>query len=54
MTSRPLFIIVAESTLILRPITQFGCAHSLSSGVTSAALTGSRLRNGPPEAVSTR
>ena len=28
MTSRPLFISVAESTEILRPITQFGCAQA--------------------------
>ena len=27
MTSRPLFIMVAESTEILRPISQFGWAH---------------------------
>ena len=36
ITSSPLFIIVAESTEILRPITQFGCAHA-SSGVTPAS-----------------
>ena len=28
ITSRPLFIMVAESTEILRPITQLGCAHA--------------------------
>lgn len=50
ITSRPLFIIVAESTEILRPITQFGCLHA-SSGVTLASVTGSRVRNGPPDAV---
>ena len=33
ITSSALFIIVAESTEILRPITQFGCAQA-SSGVT--------------------
>ena len=33
ITSSALFIIVAESTEILRPITQLGCAHA-SSGVT--------------------
>ena len=34
ITSSALFIIVAESTEILRPMTQFGCAQA-SSGVTS-------------------
>ena len=28
ITSRPLFIMVAESTEILRPITQLGCAQA--------------------------
>ena len=51
ITSSPLFIIVAESTLILRPITQFGCAHA-SSGVTRASSASGRVRNGPPDAVS--
>ena len=51
MTSRPLFIIVAESTEILRPMTQFGCAHA-SSGVTEAKRSSGSVRNGPPEAVS--
>ncbi len=45
MTSSPLFISVAESTEILRPITHFGCAHA-SSGVTPSRS--SRFRNGPP------
>ena len=36
MTSRPLFIIVAESTEILRPITQLGWAQA--SGVTAEVL----------------
>ena len=49
ITSRPLFISVAESTEILRPITHFGCAHA-SSGVTPSRS--SRFRNGPPDAVS--
>jgi hypothetical protein len=47
-----LFIIVAESTEILRPITQFGCAQAWS-GVTDASVAGSRVRNGPPDAVRT-
>ncbi len=50
MTSRPLFIIGRGVDEILRPITQFGCAQA-SSGVTSASVAGSRVRNGPPEAV---
>ena len=50
MTSRALFIMVAESTEILRPITQFGCAQA-SSGVTCRRLAGARVRNGPPDAV---
>ena len=52
MTSSALFIMVAESTDILRPITQFGCAQACS-GVTSCSVKGSRVRKGPPEAVST-
>ena len=52
MTSSALFIIVAESTEILRPITQLGCAHA-SSGVTRAKRAGLAPRNGPPDAVST-
>jgi hypothetical protein len=41
---------VAESTEILRPMTQFGWAQACS-GVTSRSVAGSRVRNGPPEAV---
>ena len=52
ITSRPLFIIVAESTEILRPITQFGCAQA-SAGVTASSDSGGAARNGPPDAVST-
>ena len=43
---------VAESTEILRPITQLGCAQACS-GVTAARLSSGAARNGPPEAVST-
>ena len=50
MTSRALFIMVAESTEILRPMTQLGWAQACS-GVTSLNVRGSRVRNGPPEAV---
>ena len=41
---------VAESTEILRPITQLGWAQACS-GVTLHRLAGARVRNGPPEAV---
>ena len=41
---------VAESTEILRPIDQLGCAHACS-GVTFLNCCGSSVRNGPPEAV---
>ena len=51
ITSRPLFIIVAESTEILRPITQLGCAQASPA---SRASRSTGVRNGPPEAVSTR
>ena len=42
---------VAESTEILRPMTQFGWAHA-ASGVTAASCSRGVARNGPPEAVS--
>ncbi len=42
---------VAESTEILRPMTQFGCAHACS-GVTPARRSTGVVRNGPPDAVS--
>ncbi len=51
MSSRPLFMSVAESTEILRPITQFGCAHACS-GVQVARRSSGQSRNGPPDAVS--
>ncbi|MNT52153.1 hypothetical protein D3C72_1891640 [compost metagenome] len=51
MTSRPLFIMVAESTEILRPMTQLGWAQAWS-GEISCSVAGSRVRNGPPDAVS--
>ena len=50
ITSRPLFISVAESIVILPPIAQVGCA-SASSTVTSASSARERPRNGPPLAV---
>ena len=52
MTSRPLFMSVAESIEILPPMSQVGCA-SASSTVTSASSARVRPRNGPPDAVST-
>ena len=52
ITSSALFIMVAESTEILRPMTQFGWAQAWS-GVTSVSVAGARPRNGPPEAVRT-
>ena len=51
ITSSPLFIMVAESTEILRPITQLGCAQACS-GVTCGRRSSGVARNGPPEAVS--
>ena len=50
MTSRPLFINVAESMVILPPIAHVGWL-SASSTVTSASSAWLRPRNGPPEAV---
>ena len=52
MTSRPLFMSVAESIVILPPMSHVGCA-SASSTVTSASSARVRPRNGPPDAVST-
>ena len=52
ITSRPLFISVLESIVILGPIDHVGCA-SASSTVTSASSSADRPRNGPPLAVST-
>src|SRR5215472_108843 len=52
MTSRPLFIIVAESIVILGPIFHVGCA-SASSTVIASKVSSRRSRNGPPDAVST-
>src|SRR3989338_7076707 len=47
--SRALFISVAESTVILGPIFQFGC-RSASRGVIREKAP-ARLKNGPPDAV---
>ena len=53
ISSRPLFIRVAESTEILRPMFQRGCAQACA-GVALATASAVQLRNGPPEAVSSR
>ena len=50
ITSRPLFISVAESMVIFRPIRHVGCC-SASAAVTSASSDADRPRNGPPDAV---
>ena len=50
MTSRPLFMRVAESIVILGPMRQVGCARA-SSRVMRSKLSRGRLRKGPPEAV---
>src|SRR3989304_1116950 len=49
--SRPLFMRVAQSTVIFLPMDHLGCLNA-SSGVTASSLSVGRLRNGPPEAVS--
>src|SRR3954447_2231154 len=51
ITSKPLFMSVAESIVMRPPMSHVGCA-SASRGVISARST--RPRNGPPEAVTTR
>ena len=51
MYSSPLFIIVAESTLIFAPIDQLGCATA-SAGVAASSCACDHVRNGPPLAVS--
>ncbi len=51
ISSRPLFIRVAESTEIFRPMLQFGWATACS-GVARAMASRVQVRKGPPEAVS--
>ena len=51
INSRPLFISVAESTEIFRPMLHLGWATACS-GVTSASASAGVRRNGPPEQVS--
>jgi hypothetical protein len=50
MTSSPLFMSVAESTVIFGPMRQVGCC-SACSGVTRASSVAGSVRNGPPDAV---
>ena len=50
MISRPLFIIVAESMVILLPMLQFGCLRACA-GVAAAMSSLLQVLNGPPEAV---
>ena len=53
MISKPLFIIVAESTVIFGPIDQLGWCSASSTVMPSKSASG-RSRKGPPLAVSTR
>ncbi len=50
ISSRPLFISVAESIVILPPIAQVGCLSACAT-VTPASSSAVRPRNGPPDAV---
>ena len=49
-SSRPLFIIVAESTLIFLPILHLGCRRTLLTDIAFNLLIPVSLK-GPPEAV---
>ena len=51
--SSPLLNKVAESIVILRPISHVGCC-SAWAGVAARMASGAQLRNGPPEAVRMR
>ena len=53
MTSRALFIMVAESMVILGPMLQLGCFRAWAA-VAWRRRSRSQVRNGPPEAVSQR
>src|SRR5919106_6059136 len=50
ITSRPLFIMVAESMVIFGPIRHVGCL-SASSGPASTSFAFSKEKKGPPDAV---
>jgi hypothetical protein len=47
MTSRALFIMVAESMVILAPMAQLGCLRAWA-GVAAASFSGARCETGPP------
>ena len=51
ITSNPLFIMEAESIVILAPMSQLGC-FSACALVTVVSCSIVQVRNGPPEAVS--
>src|SRR3712207_7843064 len=51
ITSKPLFIKVAESIVILAPMSHVGCRRA-SAAVTWANRSAVKLRKGPPEQVS--
>ena len=51
MTSKPLFIMVAESMVIFAPISHVGCRRA-SAAVSPSICERDSVRNGPPEAVS--
>ncbi len=51
MTSKPLFIMVAESMVMRWPMTQVGCLRACCGVMRSKSASGV-LRKGPPEAVS--
>ena len=51
MISRPLLSMVAESTVMRRPMTQVGCLSACSGVMVTKSASGV-LRKGPPEAVS--
>ena len=53
ITSRPLFISVAESIVILPPMSQVGCASASRGADVRPARSRVSPRNGPPEAVTT-
>ena len=53
MTSSALFIIVAESIVIFRPMSQVGCASACAGVTAASSLPLDGPRNGPPLAVST-
>ena len=51
MSSRPLFIIVAELIVIFGPIDQLGCFSACLRASRVRICSRDHVRNGPPEAV---